>query len=63
MIITAFNPPPIPCRDYDWYAHFSDPTDLPGEVAPKVDENGESERAFGATELDAIINLIQSHND
>jgi hypothetical protein len=60
MIITLYNPLPIPCRDWDWSAHFPEPLGLPGEVKPASDENGEPAREFGATELEAIVNLIDS---
>lgn len=73
MIKTSYNPPPIPCRDYDWQAWFvPDGTQIeyngysaiacdhsqPGAMVPTYDENGEPTVHFGSTEFDAIEALL-----
>ena len=66
IITTTYNPPPIPIRDYDWRATVSRFTTAttPGWIAPDFDGNGENApTGYGASELDALENLIAKIND
>ena len=59
---TTYDPPAIPCRDYDWQATFGNVTEYPGSLAPASDDDtGEYPVEFAATEQEAIQNLIDNH--
>lgn len=52
-IITSFQNPPIPCREYDWCAY------LDGDI----DVDGAANLGNGKTELEAIEDLMAQELD
>lgn len=51
-VATSFEYPPIPVRTLDWMAHYADDDEDPEYPMPK---------GWGATELDAINDLLENH--
>jgi hypothetical protein len=56
-VVTQFIYPPIPIRTHDWMAYF------PDEVDGATDGHGNGPTGYGATEVDALKNLIEEAID
>ena len=63
MIKTTYDPPAIPCRDFDWQATFENINyELPGCMEPGSDpDTGEHPVEFAETEEEAIRLLLDNH--
>ena len=53
-IITTFVYPPIPVRNFDWLAFFD---------GDEPDDNGQMRTGSGATEQEAINDLLETYPD